>query len=385
MTDTPLPLFPRAAHPTDSPGIRVAAKAEQPVCRYRFQQPMSGRLLLEAGLALAFLMAVLSFHHRIAAIQSQSDEAMTAGSAAWKLQPELEHLQAELALLRDAVRSDHRGTKTVVDACLDEIRRNETAAAQRLGAMQAAVSTIADQLARDPTQMNRAMLLPTVQLTGDDTVGSGTLVFSGVNPTGGQTESYVLTSSHVVRNILIDKRGTEDDTIDVTVYLPEGNVHVKGRSVADNTRIDAALVQLLTDRVFPFTATVYPPDGRALSVWDPVCAVGCPLGNDPLPSQGEISSLQNHVNDANYWMINAPTWFGNSGGGVYLGASHQLIGVFSKIYTHGRGDPVVVTHMGLCTPIDAIYAWLSHEGLVHLLQSKPKSEPDLQALAARIK
>jgi len=45
------------------------------------------------------------------------------------------------------------------------------------------------------------MLLPTVQLNGDDTVGSGTLVFSAGTRRNDQVESYVLTSFHVVRNI----------------------------------------------------------------------------------------------------------------------------------------------------------------------------------------
>jgi S1-C subfamily serine protease len=373
----------RPDHSPGSPPIGVTALAKPPERVCRFRQREAGRLRLEAACALAALLVMVSFHHRITAIQRQSDEAAAAGSAARQLLPEFERAQDELALLRDALQTDHRRTRAMMDACMHEVRAVEDLDAEKLVAMQTAVSTIAGQLARDPTQMTRAMLLPTVQLSGDDTVGSGTLVFSGVNPTNEQTESYALTSLHVVRNILGDKPSTENEHLDVTVYLPDGKVQVKGDMVANNAAIDAALVRLQTDRVFPFTASVYPREGRALKVWDAVCAVGCPLGNDPVPSQGEISSLQNEINGSNYWMINAPTYFGNSGGGIYLGSSHQLIGVFSKIYTHGRGNPVVVPHMGLCTPIDAIYEWLVQEGLVHLLHSEPHSEPDLQGLAAR--
>jgi len=80
-------------------------------------------------------------------------------------------------------------------------------------------------------------------------------------------------------------------------------------------------------------------------------------------------------------MINAPTYFGNSGGGIYLGDTHQLIGVFSKIYTHGKGAPVVVPHMGLCTPMESIYEWLAGEKLDHLLQSSSIDRVDLSQLA----
>ncbi|MCA8965741.1 MAG: hypothetical protein KDC48_12730, partial [Planctomycetes bacterium] len=105
----------------------------------------------------------------------------------------------------------------------------------------------------------------------------------------------------------------------------------------------------------------------------------------PVPSHGEVSSLKNELNGANYWMINAPTYFGNSGGGIYLADTHQLIGVFSKIYTHGKGNPVVVPHMGLCTPIDVVYDWLKEEGLSHLLQTNAVSRVDLSQLAAPAK
>jgi RNase P/RNase MRP subunit p29 len=76
------------------------------------------------------------------------------------------------------------------------------------------------------------MLLPTVQLNGDDTVGSGTLIFSGENPTNQKVESYVLTSYHVVRNILADTPRAAKDGFDVTVYLPGEKLTVKGKMVA---------------------------------------------------------------------------------------------------------------------------------------------------------
>ncbi len=85
-------------------------------------------------------------------------------------------------------------------------------------------------------------------------------------------------------------------------------------------------------------------------------------------TKGQISSLANELSGSNYWMINANTYFGNSGGGVYLADSHQLIGVFSKIYTNGKGNPVVIPHMGLCTPIGLVHDWLADKDFGHLLE-----------------
>ncbi|MHC4815442.1 MAG: serine protease family protein, partial [Planctomycetota bacterium] len=118
-------------------------------------------------------------------------------------------------------------------------------------------------------------------------------------------------------------------------------------------------------------------------VFDPVYAIGCPLGNDPIHTQGEISSMRNELNGSNYWMINSPTYFGNSGGAVYLGDNRKLAGVFSKIYTHGRGTPVVIPHMGLFTPVTLIRAWLKEEKKAHVLGDKPADQPVFAAPTPR--
>ena len=231
------------------------------------------------------------------------------------------------------------------------------------------------------------MLLPTVQLNGDDTVGSGTIVFSGPNKKNrNKVETYVLTSYHVVRNILADTPGAKKTGFDVTVYLPDENLVARGRMVASEPNIDAALVQLETERKLPNVANVLPrTETDQVKVWDQVCAVGCPLGNDPVPSKGEVSSISNLLNGTNYWMINAPTYFGNSGGGIYRSDTRQLIGVFSKIYTHGKSQPVVVPHMGLCTPMDLIYEWLTEAKMDHLLRSSSIDRIDLRQMAAPAK
>ncbi len=319
---------------------------------------------------------------RMATLESQFRDAAVGSNRAQELERELQQARSEVETFRSQMSTDFERQKALVDAYITEVRTKEQDAASKLSETQVAIATLAGQIYRDPSELTRTMLLPTVQLNGDDTVGSGTVVFSGENPKSHAVETYVLTAHHVVRNILADTPKAAQDGFDVTIYLPNEKLVVKGRMVASQPKIDAALVRLATDRVLPFVANVLPRSECAqVKVWDPVCAVGCPLGNDPVPSNGEVSSLHNELNGANYWMINAPTYFGNSGGGIYLGETHQLMGVFSKIYTHGKGAPVVVPHMGLCTPIEAIYDWLVSEKLEHLLQSSRVSRVDLSQLA----
>jgi S1-C subfamily serine protease len=320
---------------------------------------------------------------RLHGLEQQVEKAQAGSTLALALQSELTRARTEVDDFRSRMSTDFERTKALVDAYISEVRAKERDAAMQITETRGALATLAGKLHRDASELTRTMLLPTVQLNGEDTVGSGTLVWSDTNPKTGKVESYVLTSFHVVRNILADTPRAQSDGFSVTVYLPEGKVEVKGKMVASQPKIDAALVQLLDDRRFPNVANVLPVDeAKTIKVWDTVCAVGCPLGNDPVPTHGEVSSLANELNGANYWMINAPTYFGNSGGGVYCDDTRQLIGVFSKIYTHGKGTPVVVPHMGLCTPIDAIYEWLDNEKLGYVLHSRPVPRVDFGGLAA---
>jgi S1-C subfamily serine protease len=331
----------------------------------------------------AELQAVQS---RLAQLQEQLQKAEAGSALAVRLQSEMQSAKSDVSLLKSQLSTDVERTKQLVDAYITESRKKEREAAAAMVHTQDAIAAIAGQLRRDTTTLTRDMLLPTVQLNGDDTVGSGTLVWSGSNPKNGLVESYVLTAYHVVRNILADTPRAQKEGFLVTVYVDGEKVEVRGKMVASAPKIDAALVQLLTTRTFPNVANVLPRTAcSTIEVWDPICAVGCPLGNDPVPSQGEVSSLKNELNGANYWMITAPTYFGNSGGGVYRADTHQLIGVFSKIYTHGKGSPVVIPHMGLCTPMDEIYKWLQEDKYDHVLQCKAVNVVDLTQLASPVK
>ncbi len=64
--------------------------------------------------------------------------------------------------------------------------------------------------------------------------------------------------------------------------------------------------------------------------------------------------------------LSAPTYIGNSGGGIFDAETHELLALFTKIYTHGTVRPMVVPHMGLATPLAAVYDWLDKVGYAAL-------------------
>ena len=133
--------------------------------------------------------------------------------------------------------------------------------------------------------------------------------------------------------------------------------------------LDAALLEVYTDEALPNGAELATRKQLAdTRIFDRIYAVGCPLGNDPIPTPGEIATCRHRVEGELYWMINAPTYIGNSGGGIFDAETHELLGIFSKIYTHGSMRSTIVPHMGLATPIETVYDWLEENGFAHLVR-----------------
>jgi S1-C subfamily serine protease len=239
------------------------------------------------------------------------------------------------------------------------------------------LQSLCDSVDRRPELMKRLMLYPTLQLRGNGTVGSGVLVYSepqlGVAGEDGAV-TLALTAYHVVAEVLGEKLdrplqdvrlpGTTDAEPIETAYGARVVLHDEGR--------DLALLRLNTRRRFPHLAELMPEEELArIGVFSPAYAVGCPLGNRPLPTLGEISSTHKPVRGQVFWMLSAPTFFGNSGGGVYSVPGCRLIGVSSMIYTYGKTQPTVVPHMGLFVPLDTVLAWLEREGFGFILRREP--------------
>jgi len=317
--------------------------------------------------------ALRKLANRVSQLEGDVATATEQGATTKQLRRDLTAARHETDRLRAQLAREASRTAELMDAYHQEVEALGQQNAASFSETQTHLQHLAKRFTPDPQQLNAELLAPTVQLNGEDTVGSGTLVYSQLNKNSGIVESYVLTSHHVVRNILADSGGSRKQGIAVTIYTASEQVETRADMIAHNRRIDAAVLKLRTKDRFDRIARALPRQRCGeIQVWDRIWAVGCPLGNDPIPTQGEISSVENLLSDSNYWMINAPTYFGNSGGGVFLAESRELIGVFSKIYTHGKGNPVVVPHMGLCTPMNLIYEWLDDEELAFILEDHAK-------------
>ena len=180
----------------------------------------------------------------------------------------------------------------------------------------------------------------------------------------------MLTAHHVIEEV--SGGGAEPRVIDevhlVTASDTKPEVFRAEVVLSDRAR-DLALLRLNTSRQFEHLVQLMVRDQLDdVDIFTPAYAVGCPLGNRPIPTLGEVSSRSKTVDDQTFWMLSAPTFFGNSGGGVYLAQSYELIGISSMIYTYGKKAPAVVPHMGLFVPLRVIYDWLDDEGYGFVMQ-----------------
>jgi len=242
---------------------------------------------------------------------------------------------------------------------------------------------VEQELARDPQRMWSELMGPVVQVMGLDTVGSGIILRSDPEAGTGKHRTYVLTSWHVIREL---QRSPDDldFAVPLTIFGTDRRVSPETARVArmDST-LDVALLLLDTTRAIESVARL--PSRERLErvrIFDRIYAVGCPLGNDPIPTYGEVADTGHVVDGSPYWMISAPTYIGNSGGGIFDARTHELLAVFSKIYTHGTIRPTVIPHMGLATPMTEVYAWLAREGFAWI-ETGPDASQAQMASAKR--
>lgn len=213
-------------------------------------------------------------------------------------------------------------------------------------------------------QLRHDILRPVFQVSGDDAVGSAVLVFHGEDEDGAYY--LALSAYHVLRDIVANENGVDPHEVvfdNIFDQITGGPVIVPGVMLAEKIDSDLALLRINTDIDLGAVAQLAPLARlNLIDAFSPVYTVGCPLGTNAQATRGEITRDDWRVEDQPYWMVSSPAYFGNSGGGVFLEETHELIGIFSKIYTHGNYRPQVVTHMGLAVPLETIHGWLNGIG-----------------------
>ncbi len=257
------------------------------------------------------------------------------------------------------------------DARWREVEGLATRAERMADAANVGVREVEREIEHDPDRLWHDLLGPTVQVSGDETVGTGVILAASQTPNGADPSTYVLTAWHVVRDLFLDPDAPPPN-ISITVYSADKRPRTEfGTLVEHDADLDVALIRLQATQRLDVGARLARREKLAATrVFERIYAVGCPLGNDPIPTFGEIADIHHVVDGQHYWMISAPTYIGNSGGGIFDADTHELLALFTKIYTHGTVRPMVVPHMGLATPLAAVYDWLDRVGYAALEPSR---------------
>ncbi len=327
----------------------------------------------ELGSAFEGLEGTLELSARVQNAEQHLGSIGAAIEAQSSTLVELEQQQAGFAPVfeRELNERDERLQQryTALIELAESAQRSASDSQQRLAELDRTISTPPDL-----PGMWRELVGPVVQLAGDASVGSGVLLPSRARADGGY-QTYLVTAWHVVRDI----QGDPPDLampVPVQIYREDGTTRQeKARLLAHEPKLDAALLELVTPDALEHGARLAPRSRlEQARIFDAVVAVGCPLGNDPIPTRGEIATCQHEVDGERYWMINAPTYIGNSGGGIFDSKTHELLGIFSKIYTHGSLRPTIVPHMGLVTPLTKVYDWLAQSGYGELVPVEARAD-----------
>ena len=220
-----------------------------------------------------------------------------------------------------------------------------------------------------------------VRINAKSEVGSGVIVYNDRPENKDQIETYIVTAFHVVRENIASANTGETPT-EVELYKNgSAEQSVFARVVAVAPEQDLALLKVTSEIITPCAKVASDKALAATPLFSKVVAVGCPLGYEPIPTFGQVTSKNKIFDSQKFWMINAPTIFGNSGGGVFDMDSGQLTGILIRIAAYKNVIDVAVPHLGIVTPMSDVREWLKTTPYSFVLGPK-KRTLDPQTLTA---
>jgi len=234
-------------------------------------------------------------------------------------------------------------------------------------------------------EIHEKILYPVTKVLAGNAGGSGVLVYSKEDPNKpGDFINIALTCQHVIDGAIkvseqwdnILKKDVKSDVLEevrIEVFDYDKSKVVSANSttaqiIAYDKHHDLAAVKLNNTRPMRNVATVIPKEEiKELQVTDPVWVCGCSLLHDPFPSPGNLTYLREIIDQKAYLMQNAPSIFGNSGGGLFHGDTGHLLGLTSRITSTQLGFGIdIMTWMGFSTHPDRLYEFFEHQELQFL-------------------
>tara|TARA_R100001594_G_scaffold150409_1_gene211477 strand:- start:195 stop:788 length:594 start_codon:yes stop_codon:yes gene_type:complete len=161
---------------------------------------------------------------------------------------------------------------------------------------------------------------------GGNVVGAGTLISIHGLP-------YMVTALHVVDHMVLNDRPFKDTACHIDPYTNEEHCAdiMLGEGWNTLVRVDRDNdVILLPLDSFPSGATPADPvlPGYEFQIGEEIWVSGCPTGQPNILTRGIVSGFSSH--DRLKVFTDADTWFGTSGGGVFL-STGEYVGYFHSM------------------------------------------------------
>jgi len=230
--------------------------------------------------------------------------------------------------------------------------------------------------------------------------GSGAVIYSKpIKKDSEDYETYVLTNYHVIEkaievkkewNTVFQKDIKKEKRATITVEFFKyqnfsrnvGRIAIDADIVAYDRDQDVALLKLRSNEQIKYVVKMHSKNVKDINIYDKVYACGCSLGHPPVPTKGEITSMDDEIEKQKYWMSSSPIIDGNSGGGIFLvindkeEESYELVGISTLVETIDtkKGEEEDVAHMCYLIPIDRICDWLEEICYQFIFDSKFTSE-----------
>tara|TARA_R110002020_G_scaffold418831_1_gene628016 strand:- start:802 stop:1632 length:831 start_codon:yes stop_codon:yes gene_type:complete len=234
-------------------------------------------------------------------------------------------------------------------------------------------------------EVHDKVLYPVVRVRTGNSGGSGVLIYSEPDPDNeGRYINIALTCQHVVDSAIkirdefdpVLKQQRKSDYFEevaIEVFDYDGSKLISSNStqadiIAYDKHHDLAAVRLHNFRKQPFVSSIIPKDEiEKLQIASPVVTCGCSLLHDPFPNNGTLTYLREVIEQKAYLMSNAPSIFGNSGGGLFHGETGHLLGLTSRVTVTQMGFGMdVQTWMNFSTHPDRLYEFFEHQELQFL-------------------
>ena len=236
-------------------------------------------------------------------------------------------------------------------------------------------------------ELHKKILYPIVRVRTEKAGGSGSVIFSKVNPKNPEEyQSFVMTCEHVIDDAItvkekewdstakkkIDKEYLQQVTVELFDYVYLSKVNsanaIKADIVAYDKEHDIAILKLDSPKKVEYTANIIPKDKiKDIKLFSETETSGCSLLHDPFSNQGRITSLSEMIENKLYYMGNGNSIFGNSGGAVFLAETGEQIGITARITAMQLGFGMdIITWMGFFVAPQRLYEFFDAQELKFL-------------------